>query len=141
MKKSLLVLMFVLIMALVATGCGGTGATEEAVEEPAGDVEVLTAEESEFNERGHKAVIEITRENGQIVAVDFNEIYEEGGNKKEDAEYNENMEAVSGTSFVDGVAALEAALIESQDPDAVDVVSGATSSSDKFVELAKEALQ
>lgn len=142
MKKNLLFLTVVLMLALVVTGCGETGATEEpATEEPAGEVEVLTAEEAEFNERGHKAVIEITRENGQIVAVDYNEIYEEGGSKKEDTEYNENMEGVSGISFTDGVAALEAALIDAQDPGAVDVVSGATSSSEKFVKLANEALQ
>lgn len=141
MKKSFLLMVLVLMISLVVAGCGGTDATEETVEESAGDVEVLRAEESEFNERGHKAVIEITRENGQIIAVDYNEIYEEGGSKKEDEEYNANMEAASGTAFVDGVAALEAALIETQDPAEVDVVSGATSSSGKFVELAIEALQ
>ncbi|SDY78131.1 FMN-binding protein [Tindallia californiensis] len=142
MKRSLLFVSIILILSLMVVGCGDSGATEEVTtEETAGEVEVLTAEETEFNERGHKAVIEITRENGEIVAVNYNEVYEDGGSKKEDEDYNANMEAGSGIAFVDAVAELEEALIAAQDPEAVDVVSGATSSHGKFVELAKEALQ
>ena len=137
MKKVALIVALVLIGTVTLAGCGDTGAT--AVEEPAQDG-VFTAEEPEFSERGHKAVVEVTLEDGQITAVAYDEVYEEGGGKKGDSEYNATMEGVSGISFDDAVAELEAALIESQNIDEVDVVSGATSSSEKFVSLVKEAL-
>ncbi len=50
------------------------------------------------------------------------------------------MEGASGVSPENAYEQLEDSLIKTQDPDKIDGVSGATSSSESFKKLAKEAL-
>lgn len=97
--------------------------------------------ESQPDERGWKGVIEIEVEDGKIVEVDYDEINEEGQKKSEDEEYVKAMEGASGVTPENAYEQLENALIKTQDPDKIDGVSGATSSSESFKRLAKEALK
>ncbi|KXG77055.1 FMN-binding protein [Thermotalea metallivorans] len=98
------------------------------------------AAEAAPDERGWKAEIAVTYENGKIVKVVYNEVKEDGTKKREDAEYNKSFKEKSGISAEEAHAALEKALIEKQDPSAVDVVTGATGTSNKFKALAAEAI-
>ena len=123
-------LIAILVLALVV-GC----TSDEAKFEDG----TYTAE-SQPDERGWKGVIEIVVEGGEIVSVDYDELDEEGNRKSEDDEYAEAMKGASGVSPAEAYEQLETALVNRQDPDEIDLVTGATSSSEQFKSLAKEAL-
>lgn len=131
MKKFLVLALSLTLVLTLAVGC----ASEDAALEDG----TFTAE-GEMDDHGWKPVIEILVENGEITAVDYNEVNEEGGLKSEDEEYSDSMEGVSGVRPADAYEELENALISSQDVDQVDAVSGATGSSETFKALANEAL-
>lgn len=96
--------------------------------------------ESGPDDRGYSAAIDITVENGKISTVEYDETNAEGVSKTEDEEYSQNMKEKSGISPAEAYEQLEEQLIEAQNVDEVDVVTGATSSTEKFKELAIEAL-
>ncbi|MDR7870862.1 MAG: FMN-binding protein [Tissierellaceae bacterium] len=96
--------------------------------------------DGEMDERGWTPVVEVVVENGEIVSVDYDEYNEAGELKSEDDEYAESMKSVSGVSPAEAYKQLEDALVKRQDVDQVDAVSGATTSSEQFKELVKEAL-
>jgi len=82
-----------------------------------------------------KAFMSLEILNGEIVSVDYD--YEgtgenQGKLKSEDVAYNEAMFATKGTNPVIYLDKLEKALLLHQDPDEVDTVSGATTSSKDF---------
>ncbi|WZL72267.1 FMN-binding protein [Clostridiaceae bacterium 35-E11] len=114
-----------------------TGDTSETVL-PMNDT--YTASEAEFDDHGWKSEIAITFKDDKIAEVVYNEVNDKGEKKRESEEYNTKMKAKSGVSAVDAQTALEKAFVDSQDIEAVDVVSGATSTSEKFKALAKEAM-
>lgn len=96
--------------------------------------------ESEPDDRGWNSAIEIVVENGKITSVDYDEFNEEGARKSEDEEYAASMKAVSGVAPAEAYELMENALIKRQNVDEVELVSGATSSSEMFKTLFKEAL-
>ena len=96
---------------------------------------------SEADERGYVASIELTVAEGKISAVKYDEKDADGVSKLDMPEYNEKMEAASGSKPTTSFPALEEALIEKQDATAVDTVTGATKTSDSFKALAQEALE
>lgn len=96
--------------------------------------------ETQPDDRGWKGVIDITVKDGKITEVDYDEYNEAGEKKSDDEEYAKSMEGASGVSPADAYEQLEDSLTKTQDPDKIDAVAGATSSSDWFKELAKEAL-
>ena len=96
--------------------------------------------EGEMDEHGWKPAIEIVVENGEITSVDYDEYNAEDELKSEDDEYSDSMEGVSGVRPADAYEQLENDLIDNQDVNKVDVVSGATASSETFKDLASEAL-
>lgn len=114
---------------------------------PVTDEEEVTYEdgtheaEGEVDERGWKPIIEITVADGKITEVNYDEENEEGKLKSEDEEYNQKWEEASKISAPEAYEELEDSLVEAQDPENVDMVTGATSASESFVELAKEALK
>lgn len=82
-----------------------------------------------------KAFMTVEITDGQITDVQYD--YEgtgdnEGKLKSEDAAYNEAMFATKGTKPTIYLDELEKALLEHQDPDKVETVSGATTSSKDF---------
>jgi major membrane immunogen (membrane-anchored lipoprotein) len=96
--------------------------------------------ESEKDERGYVASINIEVKDGKIATVKFDEA-KDGKSKLDDADYNTNMEAKSKTNPIKAYPALEASLVKKQDVAAVDTVTGATNSSDSFKTLAEKALE
>jgi major membrane immunogen (membrane-anchored lipoprotein) len=92
------------------------------------------------DERGWAATIKLTFENNKIVKVVYNEADKDKKLKTEDVAYNTNMKKKSGISWNDAITRLQDNLVAVQSPDQVDVVSGATGTTKRFVDLARAAL-
>lgn len=88
--------------------------------------------EKNIDQTGWKTELTITVEDGKITESDFVYLNEDGELKIDDDEYQEQMADISGTGPQDFIPELNEALVETQDANAVEVVSGATSSSKSF---------
>lgn len=91
-----------------------------------------------------KAFLILTVEQNKIADVNFD--YEgfgvhEGKLKSEDEAYNEAMLSSTGTNPQMYLNTLETSLMKSGDPESISVVSGATTSSNDFIQFAKEAIK
>lgn len=163
MKKLLVVIVSLLLVMALVVGCAPKeeAPTEEnppAGETPSGNEEPGTTPpagseggqcsmqdgtfdaEGEPDDRGWKGYISITVAGGQITEVDYDELDKDGNKKSEDDEYAKNMKNASGVAPEEAYKQLEDSLIETQNVEEVEVVSGATDSSNRFKELANEAL-
>ncbi len=96
--------------------------------------------EDEADERGYKAKIMVTYENGRIVKVVYDEFDKDGNPKRTNEAYNTSMKAKSGTSWTEAAVMLEAALVSAQTVDGVDTVTGATHETERFKSLAAKAI-
>lgn len=103
-----------------------------------------TLEEKNYS-NGYRVVFSMTVADGKISESNYDYLNEAGESKKDDASYNENMEAKSGTSpeefipnfneaFVSAVNAEDGSVAD------MDVVSGATHSFHSFVIYAQQLL-
>ncbi|NLP46868.1 MAG: FMN-binding protein [Epulopiscium sp.] len=100
-----------------------------------------TAEADTFDDHGWKPTVSIKVEGNKITEVIFDYVNENGQLKKEDEGYNIAMKGKSGTSPEEAFPQLEQELIEKQNVDNIDVVTGATVSSEDFKTIAKKALE
>jgi major membrane immunogen (membrane-anchored lipoprotein) len=135
LKKITSLLVAAALTSAIFVGCGNADKKTEAALKDG----TYTAE-SEADERGYVASIEIEVKDGKIASVKYDE-GKDGESKLDNEEYNTKMKDKSGSSPKEAYPALEAALIEKQDVQAVDTVTGATSTSDSFRTLAKKALE
>lgn len=94
-----------------------------------------------FNEQGWQGEITITYSSDDIASVQYSEVDEEGNNKEDDESYQSQMESEAGISWNDAVKQLEDQLVEVQDYNKVDDVSGATYTSENFKLLAQQAIE
>jgi len=144
MKKWLLLLLIaIIIVAGVAFVMHPKAEDEQTGIEKVSDLVpgVYRAEFAQPDQGGWTpfVVIEIN-ELGEIAEVTFDYSSPDGRLKTQDQEYNERMKAVSGIGPSQYCPRFAKNLIIYQDPDKVDSVTGATSSSIHFKELAKAAL-
>jgi major membrane immunogen (membrane-anchored lipoprotein) len=95
---------------------------------------------SAFDSHGWKAQIDITIKGDKITVVKFDYINQAGKFKTQDAAYNASMLKVNKTDPALYCPQLSKKLLASQDPSKVDVVTGATDSSNNFKALAAAAL-
>lgn len=136
-NKKLLALICASVVALGSlTACSSASNEAPAVETVALQDGSYKAEYSQADERGWKAFVEVTVAGGQITATTFDYANEEGGLKSTDEAYNSQMKDIAGTSPAEFCPALGEALVAAQDPSKVDVVTGATTSSNDFTTLA-----
>ena len=121
------------------------GDGETGVEEGTTDLEVThgtlqdgTYElvETNTDDNGWRVEFTIEVEEGEIISSDYNEYDEEGNLKTEDDAYQEAMAAETGVGPQEVIPELNDQLMNSQDVAEVDVVSGATGTSEKFQEYA-----
>lgn len=142
--KSRKVLSLLAAAALATTVLAGCGAKEEANNNEASQEVVLKdgtyKAESEADDHGNTASIEIEVKDGKIATVKYDEKSSDGVSKLDNEEYNNSMKSVSGTNPTEAFPALEASLIEKQDVASVDTVTGATSTTESFKTLAEKAL-
>lgn len=97
--------------------------------------------ESAFDERGWKVVHTITVADGKITASNFGYENKDGKLKADDEEYNKNMKAKSGVSSKEATEKLNSQLVEKQNLDDVEVVSGATHTSENFKKSTEALLE
>lgn len=149
MKKLLTTL--TLSSALLLAACDGEETTETPDEgaTDTGTEEVATEglqdgsyriEDTEFGGTGWQEALEITVEGGEITDATWESVDEDGNNKIEDEDYQETMTTSDGVGPQDFIPALEDALVDAQDPAEVEVVSGATGTSEKFQDYAQQVV-
>lgn len=144
MKKPSVFLLICITAAFILTGCGGNEEDKEAPEEQQETAYYdgqYHAEYGRSDVRNWRAYVDITVKDGKITKAYYDYTNETGDKRSENKSY------VAGFSEVnDGITPREAFdelgsnLVESQDIQQVDAVSGATHSSRNFVELATAAL-
>ncbi|WP_449458390.1 FMN-binding protein [Streptococcus suis] len=88
--------------------------------------------ESGKDDYGYKIVHTLTVKDGKISESKFDYEAEDGSLKSANEEYNKNMKDKAGVSAGEAIEQLNAALVEKQDLSAVEVVSGATHTSEDF---------
>ena len=100
-----------------------------------------SVETAKADDHGYKAKLSITVSDGKITEANYNEFNAEtNALKREDKDYNEKMKGVSGVGPEEFEPQLEKSLIDKQSSE-IDVVTGATSSSEQFKKLAAEVLK
>ncbi len=118
-----------------------TGDTDDLVL-PMNDT--YTAEDEPDERGGWIGHIEITYEDGDIVEVDYDEVKKDGreitDRKSENEEYAERYAEINDITPAEVYETLESRLVETEDPEEVDGVSGATITSPRFRELAQAAM-
>lgn len=153
MKKVLTgLVLFGATLALVA--CGNDAKKEDTAKSEAkteqsssktADTKVMALKdgtykgESDFDDYGWKGVHSITVKDGKIVESKFGYENKDGKMKADDEEYNKKMKAKSGKTSKEATEQLNKALVDAQDVSAVEVVTGATHTTDNF-KAATEAL-
>ncbi|WP_282920060.1 FMN-binding protein [Ignavigranum ruoffiae] len=95
----------------------------------------------EVDEHGWSPMMTMVVKDGKITEVTYDYENAEGKLKSEDEEYNKNMKDKTGVSAAEAMEQLSAALVEKQKVEEVDVVSGATSTSEEFMNLAKQLIK
>lgn len=144
----ILTLIVLLVVAAALTGCRPEetpAPTPPPQTPPAGEEEARYEDgtydaELEPDQRGWKSTVEVTVANGEITEVNYDEVDEDGNLKSEDEEYNERWREASGIAAPEAYEDLEAQLIATQDIEEVEVVTGATSSTNSFKEVVAKAL-
>lgn len=94
--------------------------------------------EKNFDENGWKTDFTITVTDGMITESNYENLDEDGNKKSEDEGYQEAMSEKSGLGPKEYFPELNDQLVDKQDPSEVEVVTGATHSSDSFKEYAQQ---
>lgn len=128
-KKALLLLL--LCTALFACGCSSGSKMKDGF---------YTAEMSGYS-YGWKEYLCIMVKNGTVIYAEFNAKNPSGYIKSWDNTYMETMLTVNGTYPNEYTRNYVSQLLETQDPEAIDAISGASSSADNFKKLAEAAVR
>lgn len=123
--------LWMLFPMLLLGGCGAEARMEDGF---------YTAEMAEYS-HGWKEYLCIFVKNDQIVYAEFNARNESGYIKAWDNAYMGNMLAGTGTYPNEYTRAYVARLVETQDPDGVDTVSGASHSGGNFDKLSRAVME
>lgn len=131
-KKTGALLLIVVLLCMCFTGCGDKeGQLQDGY---------YSAEASEYS-HGWKEFVSICVSNGKLVTVEYNAKNESGFIKSWDMNYMRNMEGITGTYPNMYTRTYAADFLSKGDAQAVDMVTGASSSGAKFKLLAAAALE
>lgn len=131
MKRIVAILLSLLLAVPALTACGSQAKLEDGY---------YTAQMSEFS-HGWKEYITILVKGGSIVSVEYNAENASGFIKSWDNAYMQNMLHTSGTYPNEYTRFYAAQLLERQEADRIDALSGATSSYGSFQKLAAAVLE
>ena len=131
MKQIFAMLLSLLMTAALLTACGGQAGLQDGY---------YTAQMSQFS-HGWKEYITIMVKGGSIVSVEYNAENPSGFIKSWDNAYMQNMLHTSGTYPNEYTRFYAAQLLERQEADRIDALSGATSSYGSFQKLAAAVLE
>ncbi|MBC1457071.1 extracellular electron transfer flavoprotein PplA [Listeria newyorkensis] len=98
-------------------------------------------QEKNFDDKGWKAFMTITVKDNKITESDYNYKDKDGKLKTDDADYEKNMKAKVGTGPQEYIPALNDSLVAKQSAADVEVVTGATHSSDTFINYSNQLIQ
>lgn len=108
----------------------------------AGDLKDGTYKLEEKNEKnGYRAVFEMTVKDGKITESKYDNINADGKSKTEDTKYEESMKAKSGVGPKEYIKQLNDSFVKAQSASGVEVVTGATHSSESFQNYAQQLIQ
>lgn len=165
MKKKQIMTSFVVFTfaALLLAGCSAdnngsnsssssTSATEmssstaesskEATKVAGADLQDGTYRLEEKNySNNYRVVFEMVVKDGKITESDYDYIDADGKSKKDDEDYNANMAEKTGVGPSEYIPQLNEELVKTQMPTEVEVVTGATHSSDAFINYAQQLIQ
>ncbi len=149
MKKKYLMYLLCFLLLLSGVSCATTPPESEPEEQngqneqpgPNYEEGVYSIQEEEFDDHGWKPMATVVVDGDEITKVYYDEINQEDQLKSFDQDYLESWKDKSGKNLLTAGPELSKALKEQQDPDKVDTVSGATSTSEKFKELTVNALE
>lgn|SRR3712207_4822157 len=133
MKKYIGVLISSIVIASSMTGCGSS----KPVSYKDGKYK---AEANKTDNYGWKSYVEIEIKDGKIANVDFDYLNKDNKRKSQDEKYNKSMKEKAGTSPKEFCSKVSKDLVEKQNLDKLDGISGATHSVNEFKTLAKAAL-
>lgn len=125
--KKIAVLIPALVLCILCGCAGGQGYKDGT----------YSAEYVNFDSRGYKDFMKLTVADGQVTSVVFDSVDDEGGLKSQDSEYATSMDAVQETYPGQFTADLVNQYLDKRDIGQVDVVAGATYSSESFITLFK----
>lgn len=125
-----IVCLCVICMAVMLGGCSGDKMKDG----------FYSAQMAEYS-NGWKEYLCIMVKNDKIVYAEFNAKDASGYIKAWDNAYMKNMAAVSGTYPNEYTREYVSRLLESQSPEGIDAVSGASGSGDNFVKLSKAVVE
>ena len=150
------------LFSLVLAGCGAdkkdnttnsssaaSSETKKSTESSApakkvagGDLKDGTHKLEEKNEKnGYRAVFEMTVKDGKITESKYDNINADGKSKTEDTKYEESMKAKSGVGPKEYIKQLNDSFVKAQSASGVEVVTGATHSSESFQNYAQQLIQ
>lgn len=150
------------LFSLVLAGCGAdkkdnttnsssaaSSETKKSTESSApakkvagGDLKDGTYKLEEKNEKnGYRAVFEMTVKDGKITESKYDNINADGKSKTEDTKYEESMKAKSGVGPKEYIKQLNNSFVKAQSASGVEVVTGATHSSESFQNYAQQLIQ
>ena len=101
---------------------------------------VFRSEAKDFDKRGWKVFLDLTVKDGKIESANFDYINKEGKLKSEDVEYNKTYRQVSKIDVPELKEIFSEELVQTQNPEEIDNVAGATESLVQFKLLSKEAI-
>ena len=150
------------LFSLVLVGCGAdkkdnttnsssaaSSETKKSTESSApakkvagGDLKDGTYKLEEKNEKnGYRAVFEMTVKDGKITESKYDNINADNKSKTEDTKYEESMKAKSGVGPKEYIKQLNDSFVKAQSASGVEVVTGATHSSESFQNYAQQLIQ
>ena len=150
------------LFSLVLAGCGAdkkdnttnsssaaSSETKKSTESSApakkvagGDLKDGTYKLEEKNEKnGYRAGFEMTVKDGKITESKYDNINADGKSKTEDTKYEESMKAKSGVGPKEYIKQLNDSFVKAQSASGVEVVTGATHSSESFQNYAQQLIQ
>ena len=107
-----------------------------------GDLKDGTYKLEEKNEKnGYRAVFEMTVKDGKITESKYDNINADGKSKTEDTKYEESMKAKSGVGPKEYIKQFNDSFVKAQSASGVEVVTGATHSSESFQNYAQQLIQ
>ncbi|MGB3161858.1 FMN-binding protein [Carnobacterium sp.] len=140
-KKGFKLASLIFASTIVLAACGSDDAAKEesstvAVEELQDGTYKL--EEKNLDQNGWKVNFAITVKDGKITESNYDSLNKDGALKTEDEGYQKAMKEKVGTGPADYTPELNADLVEKGDPAEVEVVTGATHSSESFKTYAQQ---
>lgn len=117
-------------------------AAKPAEKEAGGDLKDGTYKLEEKNyANGYRVVFDMTVKDGKITKSNYDYLNEDGKSKQKDADYEKKMKEKTKTGPKEYIPELNKSLEQTQNPDAVEVVTGATHSSESFKNYSQQLVQ